>query len=129
MTDDAAFGRRMFEELNPHRAGLPERDAAFGGELRQLAADTVFGKIWPRPGLSVRDRSLVTLGILIALRAEGELEYHFPMALRNGLTYEELEEVVYHSAIYAGFPAAHAAQLKGREVLDREPAEDPEAGR
>jgi 4-carboxymuconolactone decarboxylase len=60
----------------------------------------------------------VTLGILIALRAEGELRLHLPIALRNGLTREELEEVIYHSAAYAGFPAASAAGTIGREVLD-----------
>lgn len=111
----------MFEQLNPHRAGLPERDEAFAGEMRKISSDFAFGAIWPRPGLSLRDRSLVTLGILIALRAGDELEYHFPMALRNGLTYEELEEVIYHASVYAGFPAAHAALLKGRQILDEPP--------
>lgn len=128
MSDDAQSeantGQSMFERLNPHRAGLPERDAAFAGEMRKISSDFAFGAIWPRPGLSLRDRSLVTLGILIALRANDELEYHFPMALRNGLTYEELEEVVYHASVYAGFPAAHAALVKGRQILDESPPSD-----
>ena len=59
----------------------------------------------------------MTLGILIALRAEGELRLHLPIALRNGLTREELEEVIYHAAAYAGFPAASTASRIGQEVL------------
>jgi len=64
---------------------------------------------------SVREE--VTLGILIALRAEGELRLHFPIALRNGLTRGELGEVVYHATAYAGFPAASTAGRIGQEVL------------
>jgi len=105
-------------ELNPHLAGLPTRDEGFANELRELSVDIAFGQIWSRPGLSHRDRSLFTLGLLIALRAEGELAYHFPIAARNGVTTEELEELVYHAVAYAGFPAAHAAQLVARKVLD-----------
>lgn len=70
-----------------------------------------------RPGLDRRARSLVTLGALIALRAGEELKFHFPIAVRNGLTVEELEEVVYHLAGYLGFPAATLARSVGREVL------------
>jgi 4-carboxymuconolactone decarboxylase len=61
--------------------------------------------------------SLVTLGALIAVRATDELRFHMPIALRNGLTVEEIEEVVYHLTGYAGFPAANAARGIGREVL------------
>jgi 4-carboxymuconolactone decarboxylase len=90
----------------------------FAEGLGEQSVDYVFGQVWPREGLDWRSRSLVTLGILIALRAERELRVHFPIALRNGLTREELEEVVYHAAAYAGFPAAAAAGQVGHEVLD-----------
>lgn len=116
--DDArTAGLRILGELNPHLAGAPPRDAGFANGLRELSIDIAFGQVWSRPGLSAHDRSLVTLGILIGLRADSELEYHLPMALRNGVTREELEEVVYHSTVYAGFPAAHVAQVVGRRVL------------
>lgn len=59
------------------------------------------------------------LGALIALRAEEDLKFHFPIALRNGLTVEELEEVAYHVTGYAGFPAANTARAIGREALPR----------
>jgi 4-carboxymuconolactone decarboxylase len=60
---------------------------------------------------------LVTLGALIALRADQELKIHFQIALRNGLTLEEIEEVIYHMTGYAGYPAAANARKLAREVL------------
>ena len=83
---------------------------SFATEMGQLAFDNVFAKLWVRPGLDVRSRSLVTLGILMALRATDELELHFPIALANGCTMEELEEVIYQATAYTGFPAANAAR-------------------
>lgn len=92
----------------------------FGVGLGELTLDTVFGALWTRPGLDRRSRSLVTLGILIALRAEDELKLHLRIGTRNGLTRQELEEVIYHAAGYAGFPAAATAARVGREVLDHD---------
>src|SRR5713101_6604495 len=83
-----------------------ETSGEFAVELAHLALDNVFGALWARPGLSRRDRSLVTLSILIALRATNELRYHVPIALKNGLSRDEIAEVIYHSSGYAGFPAA-----------------------
>jgi 4-carboxymuconolactone decarboxylase len=85
--------------------------------LGRLSTDNVFANLWSRCGLSRRDRSLVTLGILIALRADDELRFHFPIAIRNGLTRRELEEVVYHASGYAGFPAAANAQDVAEDSL------------
>ncbi len=75
----------------------------------EIAIDNVFGRLWGREGLSRRDRSLVTLGILIALRSNDELGIHFKIARNNGLTDDEIAEVIYHSSGYAGFPAANTA--------------------
>ena len=83
----------------------------------EIAIDNVFGRLWGREGLSRRDRSLVTLGILIALRATDELEIHFKIARNNGLTDDEIAEVVYHASGYAGFPAANTACKIAREAL------------
>jgi 4-carboxymuconolactone decarboxylase len=93
------------------------RDGGFADDLGDLSLDHVFGALWTRPGLDRRSRSLVTLGALIALRASDELKFHFPIALRNGLTLEEIEEVIYHIAGYAGYPAAATARNVAREVL------------
>lgn len=90
--------------------------AGFAGELMDIGLEGIFGRLWTRDGLARRDRSLVTLGILIALKAESELESHFRIAKQNGLTEDELAEVIYHASGYAGFPAANtakAAAIKG----------------
>ncbi len=120
MTDSRAQGLEVFREMMPGL--LPDgatslRDGGVAGELGDLTIDHVFGALWTRPGLDRRSRSLVTLGALIALRATEELRYHFPIALRNGLTREEVDEVIYHSAGYAGYPAAATARGVAREVL------------
>ncbi len=94
-------------------------DGGFGDELLEIGIDNVFGRLWAREGgLSRRDRSLVTLGILIALRATDELGFHVQIARNNGLTEDEIAEVVYHSSGYAGFPAANTACKVAREALD-----------
>jgi 4-carboxymuconolactone decarboxylase len=113
MTDQRAEALRIVTEMvSPEVANLMDRaqtSDSFGSHLATLALENVFGALWTRPGLNRRDRSLVTLGILIALRASGELSIHIPAALKNGVTQDELAEVIYHASAYAGFPAASAA--------------------
>ena len=89
----------------------------FGAFIGELALRNVFSELWTRPGLDLRSRSLVTLGILIALRASDELEVHLLTALRNGLSLSEIEEVIYHSSGYAGFPAASSARTVALAVF------------
>jgi 4-carboxymuconolactone decarboxylase len=93
------------------------RDGGIADELGDLSLDHVFGALWTRPGLDRRSRSLVTLGALIALRVSDELKIHFQIALQNGLSLEEIEEVIYHMTGYAGYPAAINARKVAREVL------------
>ncbi|NTG90886.1 carboxymuconolactone decarboxylase [Agrobacterium rhizogenes] len=93
------------------------RDGGLGEDLVEIGLISVWGALWARDGLSRRDRSLVTLGILIALNAETELRTHVKIALTNGLTKDEIAEVIYHSSGYAGFPAAVAARTAAREAL------------
>ena len=121
MTDVREQGLQVFRELLP--GALPDddaslRDGKFGEELLEIGIDNVFGRLWGREGLSRRDRSLVTLGILIALRATDELKSHVQIARNNGLTEDEIAEVIYHTSGYAGFPAANTACRIAREVLD-----------
>ncbi|MEU9310710.1 MULTISPECIES: carboxymuconolactone decarboxylase family protein [Streptomyces] len=94
------------------------RDGRFGEELVDIGLTSVWGALWGREGLAPRDRSLVTLGILIALGAETELKTHVRIALTNGLTQDEIAEVVYHSSGYTGFPRAVAARTAAREALE-----------
>lgn len=110
----AGFSSKVLEER------VSEVSAQFAVELRDIAMENVFSKLWTRPGLDQRSRSLVTLGILIALRATDEFKLHSIIGLRNGLTIAELEEVIYHSTGYAGFPAATAAVAAATEALRKE---------
>ncbi|GAB5895828.1 MULTISPECIES: carboxymuconolactone decarboxylase family protein [Mycolicibacterium] len=116
MTDVREQGLRVFRELLPD-SELQLRDGTFGDELLEIGVDNVFGRLWAREGLSLRDRSLVTLGILIALRATDELKAHVQIARTNGLSEDEIAEVIYHSSGYAGFPAANTACKVAREAL------------
>jgi len=115
-------GLQVFREMLP--GVLPDGDVDFGGgfapELMDIGIENIFGRLWTRDGLSRRDRSLVTLGILITLRATEELKAHFRIARQNGLSDEELAEVIYHASGYAGFPAAATAKNVAVEALFKE---------
>ena len=111
--------------LDELRAALPGvfpagdvnlRDGRLGEDLVEIGLLSVYALLWGREGLSPRDRSLVTLGILIALRAETELRTHFRIARTNGVTEDEIAELIYHSAGYAGYPAATAARTAARDA-------------
>lgn len=80
-----------------------------------------WGEIWSRPGLSRAERSMITLTALVVLRQEGELAMHLRAALRNGLTPDQIGEVLLHTAVYAGVPAANRAFAIAREVLAEAP--------
>jgi 4-carboxymuconolactone decarboxylase len=119
MTDVREQGLQVLRELLPG-TDVALRDGKFGDELIEIGVDNVFGRLWARDGLSRRDRSLVTLGILITLRATDELKAHVRIARNNGLTEDEIAEVIYHASGYAGFPAANTARTVAREVLGPE---------
>ena len=80
-----------------------------------------WGEIWSRPGLSRAERSMITLTALVVLRQEEELAMHLRAALRNGLTPDQIGEVLLHTAVYAGVPAANRAFAIAREVLAEAP--------
>ena len=101
-------------------SGTENRNSNYAEELGPMSIENVFGGIWTRPDLDKRSRSLVTLGILIALRAKGELKIHFKIAKKNGLTDKEIKEVIYHASAYAGFPAASAASHIAAEAFMEE---------
>jgi 4-carboxymuconolactone decarboxylase len=76
-----------------------------------------WGQVWSRPGLDRRTRSMLTLALLTALRCEEELAMHVRAALRNGVTPDEIREVLLHTAVYAGVPAANTAFAVAERVL------------
>ena len=77
-----------------------------------------WGEIWARPGLDRKTRSCITITALVALNRPDELELHVRAALRNGLTAEEIREVLLHSAVYCGVPAANSAFAIAKRVLE-----------
>ncbi|MGW4490522.1 carboxymuconolactone decarboxylase family protein [Streptomyces sp. NPDC004376] len=86
-------------------------------KLADLTDQVLFGDVWERPGLSPRDRSLVTVTALIALYRSDQLGFHLKLALDNGLTKEELSEAITHLAFYAGWPNAMGAAGQLKAIL------------
>ena len=103
------------------------RDAArpFTPELSAFVEDPLFSKVWADPTLSPRDRSLVTVAALVALRADRELPAHLHRAIGNGLSKKELSAAITHLAFYVGFPAAITASALAGEALGRSEGQEP----
>jgi len=115
-----------------YAAGMATRRAVLGDEHvdRAAAAATEFsapwqdyvttaawGSVWTRPGLDRRTRSMLTVSLLTALGHENELALHLRAAVRNGVTAGEIREVLMHTAVYAGVPAANSAFAIAQRVL------------
>ena len=95
----------------------------FSAEFQDFLTRYAWGEVWARPGLDRRTRSVITLSVLAALRYEDEFCTHVEAALRNGLSREEIREVLLQVAVYAGVPAANRAfELAARVLNDAAPA-------
>ena len=119
MTDDHTTGmdiRRavMGDEYVDHALA---RADDFTAPFQDFITRYAWGEVWARPGLDRRTRSCITVALLAALRSHEELAAHIRGALRNGVTADELREVLFQTAIYAGVPAANAAFALAQEVL------------
>ena len=90
--------------------------------LQDAVTELAWGSIWGRPGLDLKNRSLVTISVLIALGRRHELKLHLNGALNNGWTKEELQEILLHAACYCGMPAAVDGFRIAKEVLDERAA-------
>jgi 4-carboxymuconolactone decarboxylase len=115
-----AKGREIQAQLWPQVATGPTGAfpaAKLAPDFYRYGAETAFGMIWSRPGLALRDRSLVTVAQLAALGKTEELKAHLRGALNLGITREELVEVLMQTAVYAGVPAANDALKAAAEVL------------
>ncbi|RUN78319.1 carboxymuconolactone decarboxylase family protein [Sphingomonas sp. TF3] len=95
MTEEKSVPQKLYGDVAPGLADLSDR--------------VLFGEVWKRPGLPPRDRSLITVASLVALYRHNELSGHVALALANGVTREELSELVTHLAFYAGWPVANTA--------------------
>ena len=90
----------------------------FTKEFQEFITRYAWGEIWTRPGLDRKTRSCITLAMMVALHRQDEFKLHFRAAFNNGLTKDEIKEVLLQSAIYAGVPAANAAFHWAQDVLD-----------
>src|SRR6476620_8237862 len=93
----------------------------FAPKLAELTDDVLFGDVWERPQLSKRDRSHVTCAALVATGKSEQMSFHFPRALENGVTQEELIELITHLAFYVGWPSAMSAITKAKELFGKVP--------
>jgi 4-carboxymuconolactone decarboxylase len=123
------------DENERHEAGMRVRRSVLGNEhvkraeaakddfdadFQDLITRYAWGEIWTRPGLPRHTRSLLTIGLMVALNRGEELRLHLRAAANNGVTAAEIREVLLHCAIYCGVPAANAAFHATKEVLDQE---------
>jgi 4-carboxymuconolactone decarboxylase len=89
-------------------------------KLTELSEDVLFGDIWERPGLSKRDRSLITLATLVALNRTEQLPFHLRRALEHGIREDEIIELITHLAFYSGWPTAMSAVLLAKDVFQQD---------
>lgn len=123
------------DERERHEAGMRVRRSVLGddhvkraeaakddfdADFQDLITRYAWGEIWTRPGLPRHTRSLLTIGLMVALNRGEELRMHLRAAANNGVTAAEIREVLLHCAIYCGVPAANAAFHAAKEVLDQE---------
>jgi 4-carboxymuconolactone decarboxylase len=94
------------------------RTTDFTRDFQDLVTRYAWGEVWARPGLDRRTRSCITLTALVALGRDEELAMHVRAALRNGLTADEIKEVLLQTAVYCGVPAANSAFAIAQRVLD-----------
>jgi 4-carboxymuconolactone decarboxylase len=104
MTNETTAARKAFGDIAPALADYSDK--------------VLFGDVWERPGLSPRDRSLITVASLVSLYRTNELAFHIGKALDNGVTRDELIELITHLAFYSGWPTAMTALPIARQAFD-----------
>lgn len=93
-------------------------------KLVDLTEDVLFGDVWERPQLSKRDRSLVTCAALTAMGKTEQMDFHLPNAIKNGVTEEEIIEVITHLAFYVGWPNAMSAVNRAKALFAKDGKEE-----
>jgi len=114
--------RSVLGEAHVNRAEAGKSD--FDAEFQDLITRYAWGEIWTRPGLSRHTRSLLTIALMVALNRGEELRLHLRAAANNGVTTEEIREVLLHCAIYCGVPAANSAFHAAKEILQEQGAKE-----
>jgi 4-carboxymuconolactone decarboxylase len=109
--------REVLGDAHVHRS--MQARTPFNEPFQEMITRYAWGEIWTRPGLPRHTRSLVTLAIMVALNREDEFKLHVRAAFRNGVTREQMQELLLQTAIYCGVPAANAAFHWAEAVFDR----------
>jgi len=115
--------RAVLGNAHVDRAEAKRND--FNGEFQDLITRHAWGEIWTRPGLTRHTRSLLTIGLMVALNRSDEFKLHVRAAFNNGVTRDEIKEVLLQCAIYAGVPAANSAFHMTQQVFDEMDAATP----
>ncbi|MCA9879302.1 MAG: carboxymuconolactone decarboxylase family protein [Thermomicrobiales bacterium] len=104
--------------MTPKQTRAQQLLGDFAPKLVELTDDVLFGDVWQRPGLSRRDRSLITVAALVTLYRPEQLDSHLRLALTNGLSQDELVEALTHLAFYAGWPSAMSALMRFQAIVN-----------
>ena len=124
--DTKQNGRRIMNELMGagYVEGKDKKKNSFNAVLHAYSEEVCFGRVWAREGIDHKLRSILNIAMLTALNRPAQLRTHVEGALNNGVTVDELQEILLHTAVYCGLPAAGDAfrvaeeVLKGRKLLD-----------
>jgi 4-carboxymuconolactone decarboxylase len=117
-TDGERIRRAVLGDAHVDRAAAGA--TPFSAPFQEFITRYAWGGVWTREGLDRRTRSIITLSVLTALGRENEIALHVRGALRNGLSPEEICEVLIHTAVYAGVPAANAAVAIAAKVIEQD---------
>jgi 4-carboxymuconolactone decarboxylase len=118
--DARQTGRKIMNELmgDGFVEAKDERKNSFTSVLDEYSEEVCFGRIWARGGIDRKTRSILNIGMLVALNRPVQLRTHIEGALNNGCTVEELREILLQTAMYCGLPAAGEAFKVGQDVLE-----------
>ena len=111
--------RRVLGEEHVERAEAGR--SPFASDFVDYFVRTAWGEVWTRPGLDLRTRSCITVAMLVALNRPEELKIHVRGALRNGVTPDEVKEILLHAAVYCGVPAANDAYRVAVAIVEGQP--------
>jgi 4-carboxymuconolactone decarboxylase len=122
VSDESHEGMKTRREVlgDEHVDRAAEGTTEFTSDFQDLITRYAWGEIWSRPGLDRRTRSVITITALVATGREHELAMHIRAALRNGVTSDEIKEVLLQCAVYCGVPAANGAFAIAQRVLEEE---------
>ena len=113
-------GMRMRRSVlgDEHVERAEANKTSFDADFQQFLVETAWGAVWPRPGLDVRSRHLITIAMLAALGKEHELGMHIRATQNTGVTQDEVKETLLQVALYAGIPAANSAYAIAKSVFE-----------